>query len=142
MAISAFVSGQLYARWKKEDSSLRRKYSDYCDCGEMMRCKLRELKTALKVLCEELAIQPLHKKSPKTWNQLNEFLKKYRDWFVHPTPEKVHCIFTDIEHRRWDLASNTAVGVIGHFYDELGAERPEWLTKGSLIIPLLKVTKI
>lgn len=142
MAIAAFVSEQLFARWNDEGNSYREKYPNYNDFREMMRCENQEIRTALKELCCELEIKQLHETSPNIWQRLNEFLKRYRDWFVHPTPEDFHRILTEISSRQWDFASNIAVDVIGHFFDQSGKPRPDWLKKGSLVIPRLKVLKL
>ena len=141
MAITSFVSEQLFARWKDEGNRYREKHSKYSDFREMMKCENQEIKTALKELCDALAIKQLHETSPKTWQQLNEFLKRYRNWFVHPTPEDGHCILTELSSRQWDFASNIAVDVIGHFFDQSKKPRPDWLNKGSLVIPRLEVLR-
>ena len=139
MAITAFVSGQLYRRWNPENSRLRRKYPKYSDFQELMKCEFREIKHALKALCDELGIRRHDKGSPQAWGYLNQFLKEYRDWFVHPTPEQFDANFKEVAERQWGFASHTAAEVIGYYYDELGESRPEWLRKGALVIPRLKV---
>ena len=139
MAITAFVSGQLYTCWSRKDSDLGKKYPQYHNFTDFMFKEFREIKEALKQLCDELKIKKHHETSPETWQKLNEFLKNYRDYFVHPTPEDFGSIMEKIVSTPWNFASNTAVAVVGHYYDELKKERPEWLKKGALVIPRIRV---
>ena len=138
-AIVAFISGQLHRRWKLEDSRLRKNYSTYGNFNDLMRCEFGEIKDGLKELCRELGIQPHHEGTPQLWSVLNDFLKKYRDWFIHPTPEGFNESFDRIGNKEWMFASNTAVEVIGYYFDEVNCPRPDWLKKGSIVIPKIEV---
>ena len=140
VAIVAFVSGQLHRRWKQEDSQLRKKHHPkYGTFNDLMRYEFGEIKDGLKELCCELNIPPHHKGAPQVWNALNDFLKKYRDWFIHPTPEGFNESFDEVGNKQWMFASNTAVEVIGYYFDEVNCPRPDWLKKGSLVIPKIEV---
>ena len=138
-AIVAFVSGQLYRHWKQEDSLLRKKYPKYDSFNDLMRCEFGEIKNGLKELCYALNMRPHHEGAPQLWNTLNDFLKRYRDWFIHPTPEGFNESFDKVGNKQWMLASNTAVEVIGYYFDEVNHPRPDWLKKGSLVIPKVEV---
>ena len=139
MSITAFVSGQLYDLWNSKSSALKGKYSKYNSFAEFMVKEFREITEALKQLCDELKIKKHHETSPETWQALNVFLKNYRNYFVHPTPEDFSFIMEKIVTKPWNFASNTAVAVIGHYFDQLEKETPEWLKKGSLVIPKIRV---
>ena len=139
MAITAFVSGQLYYLWNSKGSALSGKYPQYNSFAEFMGKEFRETKKALKQLCDELKIKKHHETSPETWQELNQFLKNYRDYFVHPTPQDFSSIMEKIVRKPWNFASDTAVAVIGHYFDERQKERPNWLKKGSLVIPKIHV---
>ena len=156
MSITAFVSGQLYDLWNSKSSALKGKYSKYDlwnskssalkgkyskynSFAEFMVKEFREITEALKQLCDELKIKKHHETSPETWQALNVFLKNYRNYFVHPTPEDFSFIMEKIVTKPWNFASNTAVAVIGHYFDQLEKETPEWLKKGSLVIPKIRV---
>ena len=140
MSITAFVSGQLFDRWNREGSNLKKGYDQYEDFEQFMRKEVPDLKSALKLLCNELKIKKHHEKSPTTWQELTKFLKDYRDYFVHPTPEDFNGVMTKIREIPRNFASNTAVSVIGHYFDELNQVRPDWLRKRSLFIPKICCT--
>ncbi len=41
--------------------------------------------------------------------------------------------------KEWMFASNTAVEVIGYYFDKVNCPRPDWLKKGSIVIPKIEV---
>lgn len=139
MAIDAFVSAQLHDKWSFPDSELHTKYSDACTFEDLMRKKLKDRKAAIKELCCQLKIQPIHIKQPNLWRQLNEVLKKTRDFFVHPNRDE----FNDFmkvagEQNSWAFPSNVASAVIRYFYEQTGTIIPDWLQKNVDF----KVTKL
>ena len=58
---------------------------------------------------------------------------------MHPTPQDFSSIMEKIVRKPWNFASDTAVAVIGHYFDERKRERPKWLKKGALVIPEIHV---
>src|SRR3990172_5642559 len=104
-----------------------------------MRNKLKDLKSAINELCCQLKIQPVHAKEPNLWRQLNEVLKKTRDFFVHPNPDEFNAFMKIAgEQNAWAFPSNVASGIIRYFYEQTGANIPDWLQKNVDF----KVTKL
>lgn len=140
MAITAFVSVHLYEQWQLEGSFFRNKYPKYVSFEKLMREQYRELKDGLRALCEVLNIPKIHEGNATAWQHLIEFMKNYRDFFVHPTPDKFSEIISGVGARSIQFPVNTAVEIIGYFYDQNHQERPDWLNqRRDLKIPSILV---
>lgn len=87
MALQSFCASHLNKFWDEESGNLREKYPGIESFEGLMAGPLKEVKKALGELCSQLRIEPLPKAKPQVWRELNELLKGYRDYFVHPNPE-------------------------------------------------------
>ncbi|WP_166267121.1 hypothetical protein [Marinobacter caseinilyticus] len=140
MAITAFVSVHLFEQWEKEDSPFREWNSDFSSFERLMRIRYRELKDGLKALCDIVQVPRMHEQSPKVWQHLIEFVKDYRDFFVHPTPKKFSEVISSAKARPMRFPVDTAVEAIGYFYDKNDQQRPAWLEdRRDLQIPEIVV---
>ncbi|HWA11986.1 MAG TPA: hypothetical protein VHA15_02745 [Burkholderiales bacterium] len=132
MALTAFASSHLHSLWKTDDSALRKKYESCASFEELMAGPLKELKVALKELACQLGMPPLHKAKPAAWRELNELLKGYRDYFIHPNPEHFHAHVTATGNLAWSFPSRVATDIITHFFVSTGTETPSWLAQSQL----------
>lgn len=132
MALTSFCSRHRYDYWKGEASPLKKKYSSCESFEQLMAGPLKEMKKALKELASQSEIKPLHEGEPKLWRKLNELIKGYRDYFIHPNPENFHSHLEEVGRLEWGLPSETATGIIRYFYKEKGAPIPNWLDKARL----------
>lgn len=132
MALTAFCSSHLHQQWINNDSSLKRKYENCESFEQLMAGPLKELKKALTELANQLGIQPLHKSNPALWRELNELLKKYRDYFIHPNPEHFHHHLENAGNFQWGFPARVASEIIGHFFQTTGTQVPSWVSRGRL----------
>lgn len=132
MAITSFSSLQLHNLWKKEASLLRVKYS-YCEgFEELMAGPLKQTKSALRELSLQLKISPLHTARPSVWRELNELLKNYRDYFVHPNPEKFQQHVVSTGNLEWGFPTRVASEIISYFYEATGNPVCSWVKETGL----------
>ncbi len=132
MALTAFSSSHLHEFWIKSPSSLKTKYEDCKTFEQLMAGPLKELKSALKELSIQLGITPIHEGKPAKWRELNEMLKAYRDYFVHPNPEAFHSHVQATTSFKWAFPSKLTSEIIGYYFQEAGQEIPEWVSKNSI----------
>lgn len=97
-----------------------------------MSSNLRSVKDALKALLEALGLEPLHKAKPKLWQNLNEFIKNYRDFFVHPNPDKFHEYMSSASDKSWGFASETVEGILGYIFFAKTGSVPSWVRNSEL----------
>ncbi|MEP4545584.1 MAG: hypothetical protein ABJ000_05335 [Saccharospirillum sp.] len=131
-ALLSFCSAQLYILWDAEHSTLKARYSKFESFEKLMSSELRSVKTALKVLIEELNLKPLHSEEPKLWQNLTELLKNYRDFFLHPNPEKFHEHVESAGNKSWGLASSTVEGILSYIFLNTSGNVPSWVFKSEL----------
>ena len=132
MALTAFSSSHLHEIWIQNPSKLKIKYKN-CDTFEqLMAGPLKELKVALNELSTQLGITPIHKSKPAKWRELNEMLKGFRDYFVHPNPEAFHNHVQATVSLKWAFPSKLASEIIGYYFQETGKEIPSWVSKSSI----------
>lgn len=131
-ALLSFCSAQLHQFWNRPNSTLQAKYPKCSTFDELMSSELRAVKEALKVLVSELNLEPLHTSEPKLWQNLTEFLKNYRDFFLHPSPDKFHDYVESAGAKSWGLASSTVEGILRYIFQNSSGKVPNWVTKSEL----------
>ena len=139
MAIVAFASEQLYEIWKKEGNELRERYSEFDNFACLMRKKFSEIKSALNELARLNGIKPIREAKPKEWQELNEFLREYRNYFVHPNPESFSEFVNGISGHKLNLGPRVATEIIKYFYTAKGTCLPAWLSKRGIFIPKITI---
>jgi hypothetical protein len=133
LALVSFASIHLHQIWNEKDNRLRLKYTDCLTFEVLMASPLRDVKSALKELAEQQGIAPLHKERPEAWRQLNEVLKRHRDFFIHPNPDKFSDFIDETGNLQWNYASSTASIIIGYFFEARIGKVPEWVGDSFLI---------
>ena len=93
---------------------------------------LKEVKTALKELCSLLGIEPLHDAKPQAWRELNELLKGYRDYFVHPNPESFHRHVDSTGNLEWGFPSRVVAEIMAYCFEATRKPVPAWLKETGL----------
>ena len=141
-SLISFCSAQLYLLWSQQNSELKEKYKGINTFEELMAGQLRDIKSALKELTSQKRIVPLHKAKPKLWQRLNELVKNYRDFFIHPNPEKFDSFVGKNGKAQWGLASETASGILEYIYQEAYGNVPKWVNSNSLKIHRIEVVDI
>ena len=139
LAITAFVSEQLYVIWKKPSTNLREKYSSFENFRELMWKEFRGINRALKELARSKCITPIHEAKPKVWQELNEFLREYRDNFVHPDPESFPEFIKAISRHQLNLGPRVATEIIKYFYTATGTPVPDWLSRRGIFVPKITI---
>ena len=132
MALTSFCSSHLHSLWNSPESGLKTKYSQCSNFEELMAGPLKELKKAIKELTTQLQITPLHEAKPAEWRKLNELIKGYRDYFVHPNPENFSKHLNETGNLPWNFASQVAEEIIEHFFVSTRAEIPAWVRTSGL----------
>ena len=133
MSLTAFVSSYLHKEWNREHSALKTKYEGAETFEALMAGPLREIKKALNELSAQYGIEKLAKVRPTQWQQLNEFIKAYRDYFIHPDPEHFHDYVIAIGQKNWEFPSAVAAGIMASYFELLKRPVPKWLEKGGLV---------
>jgi hypothetical protein len=143
LAIESFVNYQLCRVWETrndgtpESQQFLRLLGDAAsfDCYRA-HPRVRDLGERIKSLCEIKGYRKPHEVIPSEWQQFKELTEASRHFLVHPTPEpdRFHEVMKRVLHqlptgRYPDLAA----ALIGFFYDQAQAERPEWLSRNTLI---------
>ncbi len=126
LAITAFVSEQLYEIWRKPSNKLREKYSSFEDFKDLMWSKFRDMNRALKELAQSNCITPIHEAKPKLWHELNTFMREYRNYFAHPDPESFRKFVTEISGHDLNLGPRVATEIIRYFYTATETPVPGW----------------
>ena len=132
MALTAFVTRQLHELWTAHPSTLKEKHPNHTSFESLMASDLRDLKSALRELANALNIRPPHEVIPREWQQLNEIIKRHRDFFVHPDPEAFNDVMTSSMNEKWEMPSRVAREIIRYFHSASQGTVPEWLDNPSL----------
>ncbi|MEW8037959.1 MAG: hypothetical protein AB2721_20695 [Candidatus Thiodiazotropha sp.] len=132
MALTSFCSSHLHSMWRLPESDLKLKYSQCSNFEQLMTGPLRELKKAIKELAIQLNISPLHEAKPAEWRKLNELIKGYRDYFIHPNPDDFSEHLNETGNLPWNFASEVAEEIIEYFFTAAEAEIPTWVRTSGL----------
>lgn len=132
MALTSFCSSHLHSMWGSPDSDLKSKYSHCSNFEELMTGPLKELKKSIKELSIQLNIPPLHEAKPAEWRKLNELIKGYRDYFIHPNPDDFSEHLNETGNLPWNFASEVAEEIIEYFFSATGAKVPSWVRTSGL----------
>lgn len=93
----------------------------------------KPVKKKMNVLCRVYDIPSVHEAMPDVWRNFTGVTTKIRHFFVHPTPEvfqqKIEDVLTAVETRKYAQATEK---IIGHFYNSLKKDSPEWIRKNQL----------
>jgi hypothetical protein len=132
-ALLSFCSSQLHALWVSENSDLRDKYKDIKSFERLMATSLKDVKSAIKELVLQKGLKPIHDVEPKLWQNLNEFVKHYRDFFLHPNPDLFEEYVGKAGNAQWQLASSTACGILCYVYAGCNGSVPNWVFESGLV---------
>lgn len=139
LAITAFVSEQLREIWKKPGNKLREKYYKYGNFKELMRLKFKDSKSAINELARSVGITPIHEANPKVWQELNVFLREYRNYFVHPDPESFSDFINGIGCHQLNLGPRVATEIIKYFFTATETPVPGWLLERGILVPKIVI---
>jgi len=131
-ALISFCAEHLHQIWESDENRLKSKYPQCNTFEELMAGPLKEIKSALKELSEQLGIEPLHKSRASLWRELNELLKGYRDYFVHPNPDLFQEHLENTGNLQWQFPSRVASGIISYFHESIHGRVPFWVENTSL----------
>lgn len=131
-ALLSFCSAQLYILWQADDSLLKKKYPGVNSFEQLMAGPLKSMKCAIKEVIEQKGIQPLHEAEPKLWQNLNELVKYYRDFFLHPNPELFEEYVGKAGNAQWQLASKTVSGILAYIFTSTNGTVPNWVNETGL----------
>ena len=131
-ALVSFCTAQLYLMWQENDSSLKKKYSECLSFESLMASSLKDVKSALREVTLQKGIKPIHEAEPQLWQHLNEFVKQYRDFFLHPNPELFEEYVGKAGNAQWQLPSATASGLLAYIYRESTGAIPNWVNTSEL----------
>lgn len=141
-SLLSFCSAQLYLLWMEENSELRGLHENCESFEQLMAGPLKSIKSAIKELAKLKGIPPVHSSEPNLWRNLNEFLKNYRDFFLHPNPELFESFVGKAGNAKWQLPSQTASGIIGYFFLKVYGEIPIWVSNSGLRVQGFKIVKL
>ncbi len=143
LAIESFINYQLYQVWATrteatvESERFLRLLGDAPSFDRYRtHSRVRDLGERIKVLCEIKGYHKPHEAIPTQWQQFNELAEASRHFLVHPVPEPGHFqrvmkrVLQELPTGRYP---DLAVGIIGFFYDQARTEKPEWLSRNTLI---------
>lgn len=139
LAITAFVSEQLFEIWKKPGNILREKYSCFGSFKDLMRSEFRDMNRSLKELARLNDITPIHEANPKVWQELNVFLREYRNYFVHPDSESFSDFINGIGCHQLNLGPRVATEIIKYFYTATETPVPGWLLERGIFVPKIVI---
>ncbi|PHS72029.1 MAG: hypothetical protein COB22_06340 [Cycloclasticus sp.] len=77
-------------------------------------------------------VAPLHEAKPAAWRKLNELIKGYRDYFIHPNPDGFSEHLNETGNLPWNFASEVTAEIIEYFFTATGAEAPAWVNNSGL----------
>lgn len=140
LAITAFVSEQLYEIWRRPNNKLREKHPSFESFRDLMSSKFRDTNRALKELARSNCITPIHEAKPRLWQELNTFLREYRNYFAHPDPEIFSEVIDGISCLQLNLGPRVATEIIKYFYTATGTPVPTWLSKRGIFIPKIVIS--
>lgn len=143
LAIESFVNYQLYRVWETRNESgpesarflqilgNKASFDEY-----RTHSRVRDLGERIKSLCEIKGHRKPHEVIPREWQQFKELAEASRHFLVHPTPGTTE--FNAVMKKLLNQSPSgrypeLAVALIAFFYDQSGTERPEWLSKNTLI---------
>ena len=132
MALTSFCASHLHKLWVVDNSRLKEKFGGCRNFEELMAGPLKEIKVALSELCSQLGIEKLHVARPKVWRELNELLKGYRDYFIHPNPESFHEHVEATGNLKWGFPSMVATEIISYFFEATHNQVPSWVKQSGL----------
>ena len=132
MALTAFCASHLYKLWVVDNSKLKEKFGSCRNFEELMAGPLKEIKVALRELSSQLEVEKLHVARPQVWRELNELLKVYRDYFIHPNPESFHAHIEATGNLKWNFPSMVATEIISYFFEATHNQVPSWVNQSGL----------
>jgi len=132
MALTSFCASHLHEFWVADSSKLKEKYNHCGNFEELMAGPLKEVKVALRELCALLEVEKLHIARPKAWRELNELLKGYRDYFIHPNPENFHEHIEATSNLEWGFPSKVVAEIISYFFEATHRQVPSWVKQSGL----------
>ncbi len=132
MALTSFSASHLHERWVANNSKLKDKYNGCSNFEELMAGPLKEIKVALSELCTQLEIEKLHVARPNVWRELNQLLKRYRDYFIHPNPENFHEHIKATGNLEWGFPSKVVAEIISYFFEATHNQVPSWVKQSGL----------
>lgn len=142
-SIVAFLNSQFRRFWN--DGTLRKKYPDAASYNSLLtdKSRLGNLREALKVFCDCNEKKRISDANPTLWNELLQVVEKNRHHVIHPKPleEDTKAFFdATMKEKPWSFAPRVAADVIGYFYEDLEAERNDWLRQNQeFSFPVLKL---
>lgn len=131
-ALVSFCAEHLNHIYREQNNRLMPKYPQCTTFEELMAGPLKEIKSALKELADQLGVEPLHKSRPNLWRELNELLKGYRDYFIHPNPQTFHEHVDKTGDLEWQFPSKVASEIISYFHESIHGRVPFWVENTSL----------
>lgn len=144
-SIVAFVNSQFRRFW--DDGTLKEKYPNAESLNALLTDKnsLGSLRTALKVFCDCTGKERISEANPILWNELIQIVEKNRHYVIHPkaSNEDVEVFFEQtMKEKTWSFAPRVASEIIGYFYEDIDAERNDWLRQNQeFSFPALKLHK-
>ncbi len=140
LAVSSFLISQIGACYKS-NLRFRNSFKNH-DFETVSRKELQDLPGMLKALSRGLQVRPLHEKSPRLHQQLNELVKEHRHFLTHPSPSSFGKKVSEITEKiEWGFPVLVAQDVIRYFYEETNTSLPDWLVGDSNLfrIPTIEV---
>ncbi|MCE2440155.1 MAG: hypothetical protein J4F39_12100, partial [Candidatus Latescibacteria bacterium] len=110
-------------------------HSEFDNFACLMRREFSDIKSALNELARLNGIKPIHETEPEIWGELNQFLRKYRNYFIHPDPESFPKFVTEIGGHNLNLGPRVASEIIKYFYTATGTPVPAWLSERGVFVP-------
>lgn len=143
LAIESFVNYQLYRVWELRHESTQESQRLLQLLGDLpsfdryrTHPRVRDLGERIKSLCEIKGYRKPHEVVPGEWQQFKELTETSRHFLVHPTPEPADfqkVMKKLLQQFPTGRYPDLAAALIGFFYDQGRTERPEWLSRNTLI---------
>lgn len=131
-ALLSFCSVQLHILWLKEGSELRAKYPNAKSFEQLMASTLKDVKAAFNELVLQKGLDPIHVVEPQLWQHLNEFVKNYRDFFLHPNPALFNEYIDKVGSTQWKLPSSAVAGLLAYVFKGCIGSVPGWVHHAGL----------
>ena len=134
LALLSFISIQVGILWKAQDAPLQKRFPKAKDLQHLLNSDLKEVKDAIKIICEESKIEKLHEADPILWNELINVLKPVRDFLSHPyaNSEEFNKIMDEaMTKHSWNFPSKVAEKVISYFYEKTSRPTPDWVKQNQ-----------
>ena len=132
MALTSFCASHFHQLWEAENCALKKKFDRCENFEQLMAGPLKTIKISLQELCAQLNIKKLHEARPKEWRELNELLKGYRDYFVHPNPENFHQHLEATGNTEWGFPTKVASEIIGYYFEATNKDIPSWVLQSGM----------